>query len=155
MPLAIFDVSGTLQEDSLGAPIYDEFYDIFKKLKSQNIQIALATNLSRSGLDYFIKNNHIKEFIDEDICLSEAAPKPNIEMLEQLLLRTGEDVKSSLMIGDGLGDILMAQSLGMKCCAVNWSHNWSSSVLQLNPDYKVEKIANLWQVFEKVFDVYK
>jgi phosphoglycolate phosphatase-like HAD superfamily hydrolase len=153
--IAIFDVSGTLHEDCLGAAMYGEFYEMFKALKAHHVQIALATNLSRSGLNYFIKNNELVEWVDEDICLSEAAPKPNNEMLKEILLRTGKTAEDGLMIGDGVGDMIMAKSINMKCCAVNWSSQWSYAVLEQKPDYKVEKIAGLWQVFEDVFKIKK
>lgn len=151
MAIAIFDISGTLHEDRLGAPMYDEFHDLFNYLKQNNISIALATNLSRSGLDHFIQNNRINNMIDEHICMSEAAPKPSTEMLEEILLRTGESAENALMIGDSEGDIAMAQALKVKACAVCWDTNWSSNVLSMNPQYKVEKVADLWQVFQKVF----
>ena len=58
----------------------------FMRSQKHQIQIALATNLSRSGLDHFIDNNNLNSYLDEHISMSEAAPKPNPEMLQEILV---------------------------------------------------------------------
>tara|TARA_A200000113_G_scaffold225618_1_gene247106 strand:- start:384 stop:851 length:468 start_codon:yes stop_codon:yes gene_type:complete len=153
MAIVVFDVSGTLHEDRLGAPMHSDFFELFDKLKKHQIQIALATNLSRSGLDHFIDNNNLNPYLDEHISMSEAAPKPNPEMLQEILLRTGEIPENAIMVGDATTDIIMAQTLNVKVCAVSWDMPFTNSVLSLNPDYKVEKIAELWQVFCQAFHI--
>lgn len=153
MAIVVFDVSGTLHEDRLGAPIYSEFYDIFDKLKKNKIQIALATNLSREGLNHFIENNNLHKYLDEHISASEAAYKPSTEMLQEILLRTGESPENAMMVGDASTDVIMAKAFNVPVCAVSWNGVISDSILSLNPDYKVESFIELWHIFQKAFQI--
>lgn len=146
MPLIVFDVSGTLHEDRMGAPMFDGLKNIFKSLKENDVQIALATNLSRSGLNHFIENNKISTYLDAHVSASETAPKPNPEMLDECILQTGEKREGTLMVGDASSDIYMAHQLGVFACAVAWGGVWHSSVLNEKPEYKVENLTQLCQI---------
>ena len=146
MKLIVFDVSGTLQDDSPYAPMYDGMKALIVALKKADISVALATNLSRSGLNRFIAKNELKSYLDADITLSEAAPKPNPEMLETVMLKTGVDPTDTLMVGDGVGDIHMAHLAKVQACAVNFQGKWGGDVLHELPEYKVESLKELCHI---------
>lgn len=146
MALIVFDVSGTLHEDRMGAPMFDGLVHVFKSLKQNGVQIALATNLSRSGLNHFVENNKIAEYLDAHLSMSEAAAKPHPEMLDECILQTGEERASTLMVGDAPSDIYMAHSIKVKACAVAWDGFWHDSHLAEKPEYKVENIDQLCQI---------
>ncbi len=155
MALVVFDVSGTLHDDFVGAPMYDGLMDVFKKLQQNDIQIALATNLSRQGVEHFIQTNGLEGFISESMTMSEAPPKPHPKMLEDVILKTGENAKETLMVGDSSGDIAMAKACKVASVAVCWDGAWRQEILAQSPDYKVDKIDNLWQIFSEFFKIEK
>tara|TARA_R110000868_G_scaffold190862_1_gene434734 strand:- start:38653 stop:39126 length:474 start_codon:yes stop_codon:yes gene_type:complete len=149
MKLVVLDVSGTLHDDRPFAPMYDGMKDVIIKLKNEGVLVALATNLSRAGVNRFITSNGLTQYLDADITLSEAAPKPNPEMLETVILQVGGDKENTLMIGDSAGDICMANLAKVKACAVNWQGVWCDSVIQENPEYKVENIQELCHILSE------
>lgn len=149
MKLIVFDVSGTLQDDKPFSPMYDGMKNIIKCLHEEKVLVALATNLSRSGINRFIASNDLAQYLASDITLSEAAPKPNPEMLETVILSSGAEKQDALMVGDSVGDIHMANLAKVKACAVNWQGDWYVPVLEENPEYKVENLAELCHILSE------
>ncbi|MFT7143974.1 MAG: phosphoglycolate phosphatase [Alphaproteobacteria bacterium] len=149
MKLIVFDVSGTLHDDAPFSPMYDGMKELIVQLHSSGVLVALATNLSRAGINRFISSNGLAEYLAADITLSEAAPKPNPEMLETVILSAGADKENTLMVGDSGGDIYMAKQAKVKSCAVKWQGEWRSSVLMENPEYKVETLDELCHILSQ------
>lgn len=140
--LIVFDVSGTLSPDF--NTLYDGMLDVLKGLNAQGKKIALATNLSRSGLVRFVEEHVLEPYLSSYISATESAFKPNPDMLEIILIESDTVKEKTLLIGDTAQDVYMAQSIGVDSCAVKWDEGkWSSEILALNPTYTVSCMDDL------------
>jgi len=139
--LVIFDVSGTL-DDGAGH-LYDGIKTLLQDLHTSGVMIALATQLGRSGLNDFIARENLQDILTASVCAGEANYKPDPEMIDLLLIETGVEATSAIMVGDSSGDILMAKAAKISSCAVSWDGNWYADVLQCEPDFRIEDLESL------------
>lgn len=147
--LIVFDVSGTL------SPNFDVLYDgvkgLIENLHSSGKKIALATNLSRRGLNDFVDYHRLAPYLSSHISATESAFKPNPDMLEIILIETDVQKSETLMVGDTAQDIYMAQQLGIDTCAVQFEGTpFSSEILALNPTYAVTCMKELEAILSHI-----
>jgi putative hydrolase of the HAD superfamily len=121
--------------------LFPDTIETLQYLKNKKYEMHLITNgfektqhskLSNSGLDVFFK----------EVITSEASNslKPQKEIFEYALNKTGATITESLMIGDSIEvDIAGAMSVGMDQVHVNFS----SAPQELKPTYTVSKLADL------------
>jgi phosphoglycolate phosphatase len=96
--------------------------DMLIELKRAGYQLAVATGKTRSGLDKVLKSTGLADFFAITRCADETASKPHPLMLEQIMAHTGVLPERTLMIGDSIHDLQMAQnaqiaSIGVTCGA--------------------------------------
>lgn len=120
--------------------------EILQYLKEKDYQLHLITNgfekvqhskLKYSGLDIFF----------EEVITSEGSNslKPNKEIFDYALLRTGATVSNSIMLGDTLdADILGAMNAGMDQVFVN---HLGITEIEIKPTYVVNSLKELEQIF--------
>ena len=73
--------------------------------------------------------------------------KPDREMLTPLLGRYGVTRTDTVVIGDGINDILLAKNTGTLSCALLNGLGARDKLLSLKPDYWCEDIAELRELF--------
>ena len=121
--------------------LFPDTIETLQYLKNKKYEMHLITNgfektqhakLSGSGLDIFFK----------EVITSEGSNslKPQKEIFEYAMSKTGATITESLMIGDSIEvDIAGAMSVGMDQVHVNFA----SAPQQLKPTYTVTKLADL------------
>jgi len=120
--------------------------EILQYLKDRNYQLHLITNgfekvqhskLKYSGLDIFF----------EEVITSEGSNslKPNKEIFDYALLKTGATIADSIMLGDTLdADIQGAMNAGMDQVFVN---HLGVTEMEIKPTYVVNSLKELEQIF--------
>lgn len=133
-PIAFLDRDGVINVDRGYVHSVEEFeftedaQEAFAWLKEQGALIAVVTNQSGIGRDYYTE----KEFIELSLWLLESTPidlilycphspdencparKPGISMLEAAQFILGDNVQNSFLIGDKPSDIAAAEAFGIK-----------------------------------------
>ncbi len=69
--------------------------------------------------------------------------KPHPEMIRETLKALGGDPRRTLMIGDGVNDILAAKAAGTLSCAVTYGFTEPSLLLRENPDHVCDTLGGL------------
>jgi len=77
---------------------------------------------------------------------STAFMKPDPRVLLPLLDRYGAKPEETLIVGDGVNDILLARNAGVRCCAFLNGIGGREELLGLKPDFAVERIADLERI---------
>lgn len=120
--------------------------EILQYLKDKDYQLHLITNgfekvqhskLKYSGLDIFF----------EEVITSEGSNslKPNKEIFDYALLKTGATIANSIMLGDTLdADIQGAMNAGMDQVFVN---HLGVTEIEIKPTYVVNSLKELEQIF--------
>ncbi len=105
-------------EDFLApSPLFAGVQELLEDLAGR-YQLCIATGKSRVGLEREMGHYQLDRFFRETRCANETRPKPDPEMLMQLLQAYGVEAQQALMVGDSVLDIEMGQRAGMTAVAV-------------------------------------
>ncbi len=108
---------------------------VTNKLYSYTLRIA-----EELGID-----GYFKAIIGAD---SVSCRKPDPGLLVPLLKEYGVEKRDTVVIGDGINDILLAKNTGTLSCALLNGLGDRDRLLSLDPDYHCEDISELKELFE-------
>lgn len=102
-------------------------------LREAGFLLAVATGMSRRGLERALRATGLGGFFHATRCADEAPPKPQPGMLQALLeeLATGPD--RALMIGDTTHDMEMARAAGVARVAAAYGAHEREALLACQP----------------------
>ncbi len=103
--------------------------EFVKRIAEQNISLAIATNKGNQGLQRALSLSGLSAFFKVTRCAGQTAPKPNPEMLQQILDSLNVSADKALMIGDSVTDIEMAKSIDMDAIGVDFYQRDTSGLL--------------------------
>ncbi len=113
--------------------LFEGVPDMLAELRSRGYRLAVATGKARSGLDHALKSTGMADFFHATRCADETASKPNPKMLIQLMEQLGAQRERTLMVGDSLHDLRMANNAGIAVVAVGCGANGLDELAELNP----------------------
>jgi len=126
MPLAIFDIDGTLVDSRYmiqtanlveaykdafitmrrageeSEPLYDGTADLLTGLKSGGWNLGVATGKSRRGLDAVMKREGWFDIFDCSFCADDGPGKPHPHMVNANLSALSVNAQNAVIIGDTL-----------------------------------------------------
>jgi phosphoglycolate phosphatase len=106
--------------DNTPTPLFSGANELLDALAASQVQLAVATGKSRTGLNRLMAETSTEDFFVTTKTADEAQSKPNPDMLNQILTITGVAAEDAIMIGDSLLDIEMAKQAGV--AAVGLTH---------------------------------
>jgi len=111
------------------------------QLQKANIDIAIATNKSHQSLQRALQTTKLDEKIKITRTASQAAAKPDPQMLFEIMDIFNIDPQSTLMIGDSISDIEMAKNAGVNAVGVDFYHQQEQALkeagaIEVFDDYK-------------------
>lgn len=113
-------------------------YDIFKKLKSKKLKIAIATNAIRKTLDTVIAKLKISNFVDFSISNEDVKfPKPHSEIYMRTFLKLEVNPNETIIIEDSKLGRESAYNSGGHCLEIENFKN------DLNIEYIENKIMKI------------
>ena len=102
-------------------------------LEARSYQLAVATGKSREGLEREQKHHGIDHHFLHTRCALETKPKPDPEMLLELLAEYDVPAERALMIGDTTLDLEMAHNAGIDAVAVTSGSQTREQLMQSEP----------------------
>ncbi len=99
--------------------LFDGVEKMLQELAAQGYMLAVATGMSRAGLNSSMQELNVAKYFDDTICADESISKPDPHMLNELIDRLGVDKAKVLMIGDTEFDLEMAKNAGVDSVAVS------------------------------------
>lgn len=120
--------------------------DMLQRLQSRGYDLAIATGMSRLGLDSMLPS-----LTDQGIsfavtqCADESRSKPHPDMLLQILDYLGLEASQAVMIGDSECDIQAANNAGMASIGVTTGAFSSQQLQKHSPLTVLESITDLDQ----------
>lgn len=108
-------------------------YDMLLYLKESGYQLAVATGKTRSGLTHALAATGMENVFDITRCADETASKPNPKMLHEIMQHTQTTPDRTLMVGDSIHDMQMAQNAKVPAIGVACGANSLESLQQYDP----------------------
>jgi len=160
-----------LIERSLGHDFQDQFDEVMKIFTAYYAEHMLDTTTSYPGVLDILQHFHdkkkviitnkryrftraiaealnIEKYFD-DIIGADSTPyrKPDPRLLSPLLERFGAGCERTVVIGDGVNDILLARTTGVLSCAFLNGLGRSDVLLAQRPDFVCENLSELRSLF--------
>ena len=123
--------------------LFDGIRLLLDDLRAQGAMLAVATAMSRSGLDWAIKQNKLEGIFLQTRCAEESAPKPNPQLLYDLSLETGFALEDMCMVGDTTYDMEMANSAKVRAIAVTYGAHNAKQLARVDVLQRVDSVAEL------------
>jgi len=114
--------------------LYDGILPLLEWLKASDVRIALATNAYRISALESLKHLGIRSFFDAIVCHDDVThPKPDPEMLYQILETLKLPKEQAVFVGDGPRDEEAAAAAGIDYIMVDWGfteHDRTKNVIK-------------------------
>ena len=114
-------------------PVFDDIEQVLETLVQRGYTLAVATGKSRAGLDRLFKASGLGRFFNDSITADEANSKPDAQMIERLMTRLGVEQDVTVMIGDSILDMTMANNAGVKGIGVSYGAHTVEVLAQAKP----------------------
>jgi len=125
--------------------LYPGVREVLRHFGGKNL--VLITN---KGLDFTLAicnglgiAGYFKQIIAGD---SNEFMKPDPRLLLPLFERFGAEPEETLVVGDGVNDILLARNTGARSCAFLNGLGKREDLLRLTPDYTIERMIDLREI---------
>ena len=129
------------------ADLFPGVKDTLNLLADRGFKLAIATNELRENLDMLLTTFGIGHLFKTTCCADEVSqPKPWPDMGREVLKRLDADAAQSLMLGDSICDIQMAQQNSMASCAVSWGATPIDRLLDTSPNLAITDFPQLLDI---------
>ncbi|MFM8330490.1 MAG: HAD-IA family hydrolase [Candidatus Methylumidiphilus sp.] len=132
----------------LGADaLFDGVPALLDALRGNGHKLAVATGKTRAGLDHAISATGAAGWFDATRAAGETASKPDPLMLRQIMAELSVPPERTLMIGDSVHDMRMAQNAGVAAVGVFCGADGREQILPFQPLLGLERTADLLEFF--------
>ena len=121
--------SRQITQDDLFAGVFEMLQD----LKQAGFHLAVATGKTRAGLDRAMQATGTKDLFCITRCADESVSKPDPAMLREIILYLDASHDRTLMVGDSIHDLQMAENASISSVAVSCGAHTADVLTQYNP----------------------
>ena len=137
-----------VEGDDTPSPLFEGTLPLLNWLKQKDISVAVATGKARHGLTRVLNEVDLNHFFDHTICADEAESKPHPEMVHRLIEQAGKTKQETLVIGDSVHDLKMANNAKVDAVAVTSGANQSEQLSEHKPVSILPRVCELRQWLE-------
>ena len=119
------------------------------ELKQQGYQLAVATGKNRLGLDKALQATQTLDLFHISRCADETASKPHPRMLEEIIQQTKTQRGRTLMVGDSVHDLQMAQNANISAIGVSCGAHSKALLQQYQPLHCLSQTAELLELIKR------
>lgn len=131
-----------VQPNKENSPIFTDSLEVLKTLATANLKLGIISADSTAGIQSFVERENISSYFQLALGSDFNLSKPNPLLYLKACKILNVQPKHTLMVGDSLGDILMAQEANARgTIGISW-HDSESNHL----NSAIVKIANLKEI---------
>lgn len=150
--LVVFDWEGTLG-DSLGQAMIPGAAAFVMDLNQAGLMLAIATNKRDTALQKDLTFFGLTTYFQVTKSANQTAPKPDPQMLFEILMETDVKPQEALMIGDSESDMAMARSVGVSAIGIDLSGQFGASLYSAGASHVVRDYDALRQYIERLDEI--
>ena len=144
--LIIFDWNGTLSPDlalSSESALYPGVKELLAALNDKGYLLAVATAYSRRGLDQALADAKVSHEFITTVTADDGYIKPDPRMLQLIIDYAQVEREGTLMVGDTMADIQMAENAGVDYVAIGKRLVSSSMMAEKSPKALLTDICDI------------
>ena len=123
--------------------LFDGARELLQDLDAAGYRLGVATGKSRAGLEHALEHCGLQGVFHATRCADEGHPKPNPDMLFNLMRFLGVEPDRTLMVGDTSHDLELARNAGTDSVAVTYGAHPSAALAALTPRALVDSVDGL------------
>ncbi|CDZ76874.1 phosphoglycolate phosphatase [Legionella massiliensis] len=113
-----------------------------QRLHDAGIDLAIASNKGQQSLQRVLHVSELDKLFKVTRSAGQTLPKPNPQMLEEIIAVFGVSAEETLMVGDSISDIEMAKSINVDAIGVDFYHQQKEALraagaLEVFDDYQL------------------
>ncbi|MCX7632492.1 MAG: HAD-IIIA family hydrolase [Turneriella sp.] len=132
------------KEDTL--ELYPGAQELLRDLAASGVCIAVATAKSRAGIRRAIEATGVSLYIQHVRTAEDCLPKPDPQMVDEILKASGIERSKSLVVGDTIHDIQMGHNARVKTAALAHGAHSAERLAQQQPTFLCTDFSELRQV---------
>lgn len=117
--------------------------NVIQKINSAGIMLGIATNKSLSSLNKVLESTKIGGYFQSIRTATQTQAKPCPQMLEEIILECAVTNSKTLMVGDAISDIEMAQSIDVDAIGVDFYHEQQGNFLAASAIFELDDYQQL------------
>ncbi|QDP73396.1 HAD-IA family hydrolase [Legionella israelensis] len=98
------------------------------QLQKAHIDLAIASNKSQVSLQRALRASHLDSIFKITRSAGQTPPKPDPQMLKEIMDVFDVNAQTTLMIGDSMADMEMANNAGVTAIGMDFYHQQASSL---------------------------
>lgn len=131
--------------------LYPGAVETLQELRRRSLKIGIVTNNGRSGTDLTLKRYQLETYFDAVVTRDDCEEmKPNAAPVRKVLIKMGVPPEESILVGDGVMDIMAAREAGLPSVAVATGPFTKERLLQAEPDYLLGSVNDLPLLIESL-----
>ncbi|HNE18856.1 MAG TPA: HAD-IA family hydrolase [Turneriella sp.] len=123
--------------------LYPGAYELVRDLADQGARIAVATAKSRSGINSAMAATGLDRYVSWSRTPEECRPKPDPQMIDEIVLEARAEKARTLMVGDTTHDLAMGLNAGVHIAGLCHGAHTEPELSNLNPLVLCNDIAAL------------
>lgn len=132
-----------LYENTVPAPLFAGAIELLGELRENGFTLAISTGKSRAGLEQSIDQHQVADYFATTRCAGESKSKPHPEMLHEILDELKFTATQTLMVGDSVHDLKMANNANVQCIGVTYGVHDETTLEKFNPLICLNDITEL------------
>lgn len=148
MDIAFQYISAKIVDGSYIPELFSNTKEILEELDQKGSTIALCTSREKFAtvniLKYYNIDKYFKAFrTRDDVKERNKKPKPDPELLLEIIEELGFNNKNAFMVGDTDADILAGKNANIKTVGVAWGYYTKEELDKYDPDYIIDDFMKL------------
>lgn len=124
---------------------------LITKLYEMGNVLAICTSREGEACFNILKNYSISDYFSsfrtrDDVSLKDKKPKPDPELILEIIEEQGFDKSNVFMVGDTDADIFGARNAGIKSIAVSWGYFSLEQLRETEPDYLINDFLEILEI---------
>lgn len=132
-----------------GVRLFSYVRTLLALLHKQGYALGIATSAGRASMRRLLAFFDIASYFIEVITAEETSPKPNPQMINDLISNHGFYHDRVLMVGDSTTDIIMAKAANVDVIAISTGAHGHQQLLDVNPLHVLLNLEELPAVLER------
>jgi 3-amino-5-hydroxybenzoic acid synthesis related protein len=149
LPLEMIPIYQKISKENIGLiKLHDGMMELLQKLNEEDYNCTLCTGKDRNRALEILRHFNMAHLFKIVVCSDDVInPKPHPESLLFIMERLEVCPKDTVMVGDGINDILSAKNAGIKSIAVTWGDISIECLLKAHPSISVSSVLALEKLF--------
>lgn len=133
----------------LQSPLYQGMYNLVSELAAKEKYIlGIVTGNSRRGVAHVFEEHGLEKYFYVVRTADDCPSKPDPAMVLESCHVSGIDPQNTLIIGDAIYDMQMANNAKAKAVGVSWGYHSVDALRDNGAHYILNQPAELWSVLE-------